>query len=707
MARNGGARRAALLAGLSIALCASGGAVLAGPQDKAAGGPVTGPTFARRYPEYTALARVGGKESLSYLIAAYRHKDWEPTERARIVSIACDAFPSPEGSAAIREWREKEDGDDAAWLWYRSLRREVGESGGATAEAVARDPAKRPALRAAAIRALAAWSDPACLGVVAALARSDLGKDPGRAMLVEALAEALQSQAGRIGSPALRDAFEALLPFLRKGVCEPRTRLLVARSLSRMLDAPKTPLDPSVYAGLLEHREAPVTSDDEDRYAPPRFFGLEATGDRVVYVVDESGSMTSPLTKEERDDLRKAAEAAKAKGDPMASVDWEKVATRRDAAVAMTNASIRALPPTASFAVVVFDSAASWVGTPFELLPATPANVDAVTKELSRTQRTGSTNLHGGLRRAFEAVVGGRKEKAPVGATVDVASLLKGPTTVFLLTDGQPCADDWGMGGGRDAPFNAASSLADDAERLDLYRGAEIHAVGIGEAEGGLLDLLAHVGRGKVKRIGHPKGGWLSSLPSFGDLGGGRSVRDLVRRLKEAGLPVPKALQDLADEEEKAEKQGKTPKGAGGSDPAAGGGAPAPAPAPPPGPDPDVKALRENVSSFARRNAATRLGLRRYALAVPDLAHALVDDGDGEVSVACEEALRAIAGRGFRPWIEKLPPHEKESLRRNWGWWWDIHREAIEKAALEKSTPPGPSAPAPGAPTPDAPAPAK
>ena len=718
-----GRPRAALLLGVWLAVAAPPCPARAAPPSKpGAVGPVSGGSFPRRHEEYEALVANGTDRALAQLVAAYRRKELEATERARIVSLVCDGFAAADFLGTLRAWREKDADEDDAWLWYRTLRREIGSDGPKGASAAAID-SKRPALlRAAALRALAAWADPGLPELVAEVARIDLGADPARSILVEALAEALASQGGRVGAPGLRTAFEAILPYLRKGACEPRTRLVVARAFSRLLDAPRTSLDPSIYEALLDRREAPRSPED-DRYAPPRYFGLEATGDRIVYVVDESGSMNTSLTGEEREDLRHAAAGSKGTDDPMAALPWDRIRTRRDAAIEFTKASLRALPESASFCVVLFASGISWVPEAFALTPASKGNVDKAVRALDGPRVGGGTNLHGGVRRAFDAGLGPRKAKFSLGSTLDPARVATGPTTVFLLTDGEACADDWGFDfrgvvatSGPSpsdwkptAPYQETSSLADDVERLNLFRGCEFHAVGIGEADAGLLDLLAHLGNGHVRRIGPALASALSGIPGVGGFDLSRIARDTLARLKGLGMKIPKALQEAADAEERAEKERG---GARGADPAPGAGTPdaaggAGGPAADGAATPKRAALEKDRWALAgigsageRRAAAERLGRAKYGRAVVELAEALVTDPDAALCRACEAALRAISGRGFRPWMPGLPRHEREALRRNWTWWWELHREAIEKAEAERVVAEGGKEPSPGTPAP-------
>ncbi len=670
-------------------------------------GPVTGGSFPRRHEEYVALEQHGGERALGYLEAAYR-RPLEPAERGRIVSIVCDGFVGVDLTAALRAWRGKDAEEGDAWLWYRSLRREIGAAGPEGAYAVARDAKGVPVLRAAAIRALAAWAEPGIPALVRELAGGDLGKEPGRGVMLEALADALAAEPGRVGDPEAGTAFEALAPFLREDAVAPRTRLALARSFARWLDTPRTTFDAAFYRALVDRRAAPTPTVD-DGYAPPRFFGVEASGDRVVYVVDESGSMDERLTVDEREDLRAAASEARVGGSPhpaTAEIPWDRIRTRRDAAVEFTKASLRGLPETASFAVLLFDDGYTWVGGKPELAPATPRNVEAALKALDRTHLGGGTNLHGGLRRAFDAYVAGpaRRSKS-VGETVEAAELGRGPTTIFLLSDGAPTRDDWGFGGKEPprgappsegvatAPFQETRSLVDDVARLNLYRACELHGIGIGEFAPDLLERLAHVGNGKLRRIGSALGEAASASASERSTSVGRTARDAVEAFRRLGWAVPETLRKRAEDEAKEEKALATAPAAPPVGPGVGPG-PKPVDVPPePTADEDRATLRTGAEAAARAAAACRLARAKHGLAVPDLIRASFEDADAGVRGLCDRALRSLTGRDFG-WRPDLEAHERAAVRRNWEWWWDLHRAAVEREAAAAAE--GPKGAAPG-----------
>jgi len=670
---------------------------------------VTGGSFPRRHEQYVALVQNGSDRALAQLVAAYRRRDLEPTERARIVTLACDGFRAADWMPSFADWRDKDDSEADAWLWYRSLLRDIGASGPARAYAAAQDASRPVVLRAAAVRALAAWADEG-LPAFVAMAAKDLGKPPGRDVWAEALAAALASQPGRVGAPEVRGAVLAVLPWLRDAALSPRTRLQVARGLSRLLQTPQVPFEPSYYEAWLDRLARPPRPED-DRYGAPRFFGVEASGDRVVYVIDLSGSMNGGLTPGERKELRELVDARKASAsDPIARIPLEAIRTRLDAAVEFTKASIRGLKDTAWFAVIYFSSSFAWADGETELRPATKLNVAAALKSVDRTRMGYGTNLHGGLRRAFETLVPGPGRRTRFeGSTGAPDDLVRAPTTIFVLSDGAPNWDDWAFGGreppaapsgpgGDDppptAPYEATDSLVDDIARMNLLRDCDVHAIGIGEYDPGLLDRIVHVGHGTVRRIGVAL-----TDDEKADARAKRSHwwRRLIESYKNLGLPVTAEMQKYAAEEAKQEREAAEE--AAKNPPPAAHVPTVPAPAGPTTPEDDVRLLEADASSRTRCEAAARLAERGHGTAIPTLARVLSKDSDPDVQRACDAALRRLAGRGFGDGMPDAPEHDRVAVRRNWDWWWGLHHGEVEKAmaarlAAEKSAAGKPASPA-------------
>ncbi|MBL8767682.1 MAG: HEAT repeat domain-containing protein [Planctomycetes bacterium] len=254
-----------------------------------------------------------------------------------------------------------------------------------------------PILRAAAVEALSrayrADAVPILVelvadadAAVAAEALHSLGFND-RELAARHVADVLRAHAGSEAvdvrlATALRDARR----LRQAAVLEPLVRLLEhrrerVRSAAFVALAELTgleiPPDPKAWTEWWDHYGAGFELPQKaSKAVEPRsvatFFGLPVASDRVVFVLDLSGSM--------RENDRS--------GKP-----------RLDTARAAFAAAVGALPPTAKFSVVVFgDAATAWSK---ELVAASPAKVEDATKFLARQQARGKTNLFDGLQVAY------------------------------------------------------------------------------------------------------------------------------------------------------------------------------------------------------------------------------------------------------------------------------------------------------------------
>jgi len=219
-------------------------------------------------------------------------------------------------------------------------------------------------------------------------------------------------------------------------------------------------------------------------------------------------------------------------------IDWKKVKHRFDCAREYLKLSLKGLQPEQFYCVIMFGSVAEFAKSTKQLMPATPQNIANTIRELdaikpgSPTQMRkygvlkGDTNLHGGLHRAWKVRTNGMGKEYEY---VDPAGFPDGADTVFLLSDGDPTDDDWAVVDKRDkddqtgdpesntklpdqeqlrfpAPYGyryESIYLPDDIRRINLFRKAEIHCIGIGEVSAGLLNNIAKAALdGDVKMVG-------------------------------------------------------------------------------------------------------------------------------------------------------------------------------------------------------------
>jgi hypothetical protein len=150
---------------------------------------------------------------------------------------------------------------------------------------------------------------------------------------------------------------------------------------------------------------APMTPGGVPENTEATFFGLRITSDRIVFVIDRSGSMESPF-------------------GPGTGGRSETGHRRWDEAVAQLVGVVEGMGPKGRFDVVVFhDIAESWKGA---LVPASPENVRAI-KDWLRAQRpNGGTHLRAGIDSALHVKENGEVDLAKLEAD-----------TVIVLCDGQ------------------------------------------------------------------------------------------------------------------------------------------------------------------------------------------------------------------------------------------------------------------------------
>ncbi len=507
------------------------------------------PSLRKRCEGRERLALTGDDRALEVLAADYAKPEApRGMVRSMLVILMTDHFGSrPDHLDHFAALRERHDRPEDAYLWYRTLLHEIRRRGPAAALAAAR-AAPRRELQAAALEALAVEEVDEALTLIPEILAA-LPRDPvERALLVEALARYLSTQRARLTDDALESPAHQLFDLLDEKETLPRTRYVLSRCFGRLFDTDDRFVNASGWRGALHFVRQGGKEARDDGYARPQgptFAGLEATGDRIVYVIDMSDSMLQKLAPEILEKLPRGpvtgtggapADAKKRKG-PFADsdlVDWRKVRTRFDAAREMLKLSLTTLPPDKHFAVVFFGTDARLMGVFKGLQPATPSVIKKTIKELDgikpgpptadRTfgQLRGHTNLHGGLLRAFQCVDKGLKAEA---VDVDPEAILEGTHTIFLLSDGRATWDDWALEDTRDphdragnpetgaamqdqptlnfpGPFARETILLQDVERLNLLRRCEIHCVGLGEASRGALMRLAQMGMGKVRWLG-------------------------------------------------------------------------------------------------------------------------------------------------------------------------------------------------------------
>ena len=528
----------------------------ASPFDKASSeydASVNRPSLLKRWRGILKLADTKDPRALEILAKRYERPE-DPSEAvAYLIAHVCSTrFTESKHADAFDAWARRNTQARDAWLWYVSQRNMLVHKGNATLLVDASNAKLNPFIRAACIDALALRADDALLTLIPKILDDLPAKGAERSVLVESCAVGLLANAAKLGKDEFRPVADKLIRQLDEKKTEERTRLVLARIFRTLFKTDALAFEAAPWLDLLNNVQ-PKEPAKPSRYSEkkPQFLGIESIGKRVAYVIDLSDSMLIPLTQQERDDLKKPITrdqhekkdpSVPEKKDPKDAklpserdLPWAKINNRFEAAREFLKLSLRTLDKDMAFVIVAFGNDAE-VLTGRGTVPATKQNIEAAIKVLddmkpglpdtNRPYGTlrGFTNLHGGMLLAFRAVTGNtvRGEEH-----VNKDAFEQGVDTIFLLSDGAPSWENFACLDKRDpedfagdpetgAPLDTTAELffhgtyegdhlPQDIERMNLLRKCEIHCIGIGEANFTLLETIAKIGRGKVRKVGREK----------------------------------------------------------------------------------------------------------------------------------------------------------------------------------------------------------
>jgi uncharacterized protein YegL len=167
----------------------------------------------------------------------------------------------------------------------------------------------------------------------------------------------------------------------------------------------------------------------------PSFYGIRVLSKRILFVIDVSGSMADPADSKRKD--RSKIDVAK----------YE-----------LTNALL-SLPEDAHFNIVFYASEVSvWRKG---MVKATGKDKRSAVKSIEKVKAEGATNIFDALKRAFNIVGLGAKDK----------NYNTGADTIFFLSDGQPTRGD----------VLDTNQIAMEVKRWNGLRRVKIHSVGVGK----------------------------------------------------------------------------------------------------------------------------------------------------------------------------------------------------------------------------------
>lgn len=458
-------------------------------------------------------------------------------------------FRDPEYWTQLQSGGEKyRKGKEHTWLQYRLLRLQC-RNDEAPVHAIARDPKAEPLRRASALEALAAEASVSSLDLEAMatvdLVMADLPrKEDDANMLVESALELMRAYSRHRNRPRYGDAITAFLDRMGDRRSELRHKIILSRMLGLIFEVENLGVSPKPWQPILDGKPiSEVTGTRSDRAGTSAdFFGIQSITQRVVYVVDASDSMLEKVIDKEallKPVTGKSSGPADTRTPEEIALDlalpWDRINTRFDAAIAFLELSLKRLTKHQSFAVVLFGDEATTIRATGQMIPASQKNIKKAIAELlaikpgpvvqNRPNGTlrGKTNLHGGLKLAFELQDG--KRRITSATDVDVKAIGNGADTIFVLSDGDPTwdnwpeedtPDDWDQAGDPEAktnhemhptltfqgPMSYPEWLLVDLERLNTLRKVQIHAVGFGDVQRSFLRRIAKLGDGEALKLG-------------------------------------------------------------------------------------------------------------------------------------------------------------------------------------------------------------
>lgn len=452
-------------------------------------------------------------------------------------------FDEDEAVDTLVKLRTRHTGPGDVWLWVHALTIESRNRSDEAALEVARTSPSL-LLRAAAIQALAERGGTAVLPVVAETCAAMPEEAAERRLIIGALSSAILANRYNLKDPLMQKAIRAYIGLLKPEMeLAHSAKMVIARFLSKTIGKDSLYITPEPWLRLLDAGYTPPVEPTHTVVAKTRFFGIESEGDRICYVVDMSDSMCKLIDpamekKKKRGPITgpKRKRSKKVKRNRLApdesDIPWDQVRTRFDLAREHLKISIQRLAKGKRFCVVWFGTKSGMLKSCPGMIPATTANIQRVINELDSIipgkpkppdapdgVLRGRTNMHSGLRRAFALRARGFADKHEY---VDMKAMAEGCDTIFLLSDGAPSWDDYGMkdkdyGEGRvirdneyaepaprtpfliyHGPYVHRHWLEDEVARMNIFRKVQIHCVGIGEADLGLLKGIAGNGMGEV-----------------------------------------------------------------------------------------------------------------------------------------------------------------------------------------------------------------
>jgi hypothetical protein len=242
--------------------------------------------------------------------------------------------------------------------------------------------------------------------------------------------------------------------------------------------------DAARWRKWLEEGAKPAPKDEEKKDNPghvyrkePTFFGIKVVSERVLFILDVSQSMMTPIDVDKTRLLREAISGRTSEEEEKFedTIEWWKIKSRMDLARAQLRWVVQSLRKTQQFEIVAFsDNVEPW-------------NSGRLTKASSKAKT-----------RALQFIEKLKVQEATAaGAVLDFAFDMAGPgasdknyksgmDTIFFISDGAPS----------DRPTDA---ILEDVRRRNKLRKVKIHVVAILNFSTPFLRLLAEQNGGIYK----------------------------------------------------------------------------------------------------------------------------------------------------------------------------------------------------------------
>jgi len=470
-------------------------------------------------------------------------KAYRENSRYTVASLFGRFFDEDAAVDTLISLRTKHRAPGDAWLWVHALTIESRQRSNEAALKVARTSGSL-FLRAAAIQALAERGGTDVLPVVTETCAAMPESAAERRLIIGAMSSAILSNRYQLEDPVMQKAIRAYIGLLKPEMeLTHSAKMVIARFLSKTIGKDSLYITPEPWLRLLDAGYEPPVRSGNTVVAKTRFFGVVSEGDRICYVVDMSDSMCKLIEpglekKKKRGPITgpKKKRSKKVRRNRLApdesDIPWDQIRTRFDLAREHLKISIQRLAEHKRFCVVWFGTKSGMLKSCPGMIPASTFNIQKVINELDSIipgqpkepdapdgVLRGRTNMHSGLRRAFSLRAKGFAGKHEY---VDMKAMAEGCDTIFLLSDGAPSWDDFGIKDkdyGEDivirdneykkpaprtpiltyhGPYVHNHWLEDEVARMNVFRKVQIHCIGIGEADLQLLKGIAGNGMGEV-----------------------------------------------------------------------------------------------------------------------------------------------------------------------------------------------------------------